>query len=297
MEETEIKEKTSNKKNIVLNILIFSVLLLLIASSAEAAIIKGDIFDYSLKKASDIVVEIDSSPKQTMVSKDGSYLFTLSPGNYNLIASKKSGSELIAQAEEKIEIKQESESGEFVIDLILFPVVETNPENSELDFQTTNPLNGDAENFNTFYIILLGLIIIVCMIFLAYYANRVLSSNKHSDKPKKNHESKKSKKHSKKERLSNATPKKDNEKAEETKEEEEITKEEQEAKHEIRVTDLEKILEILKKNDGRATQKEIRKEIPLSEAKISLMITDLEAKGKIRKIKKGRGNIIILNHI
>jgi len=56
---------------------------------------------------------------------------------------------------------------------------------------------------------------------------------------------------------------------------------------------LDKILELIKK-EGRITQKEIRKQIPLSEAKISLIISELEAKGIVRKIKRGRGNIIIL---
>ena len=58
--------------------------------------------------------------------------------------------------------------------------------------------------------------------------------------------------------------------------------------------DLEHLMGIIKKEGGRATQKEIRKQIPLSEAKISLMIAELEHKGVIEKIKKGRGNIIIL---
>jgi len=51
----------------------------------------------------------------------------------------------------------------------------------------------------------------------------------------------------------------------------------------------------LKKEGGRMTQKEIRKHINLSEAKISLVIAELEDSGKIKKIKKGRGNILILN--
>jgi len=58
---------------------------------------------------------------------------------------------------------------------------------------------------------------------------------------------------------------------------------------------LDGIIKIIKENKGRITQKEIRKQIPLSEAKISLMITELEDKGIVRRIKKGRGNIIILN--
>jgi uncharacterized membrane protein len=51
---------------------------------------------------------------------------------------------------------------------------------------------------------------------------------------------------------------------------------------------------IIKEEGGRTTQKDIRKKIPLSEAKVSLMISELEAKGKIQKIKKGRGNIIVV---
>ena len=58
--------------------------------------------------------------------------------------------------------------------------------------------------------------------------------------------------------------------------------------------DLEQMVKIIKKEGGRTTQKDIRKQIPLSEAKISLMIAELEHKGAIEKIKKGRGNIIIL---
>ncbi len=45
--------------------------------------------------------------------------------------------------------------------------------------------------------------------------------------------------------------------------------------------------------EGRTTQKEIYKRFPYSEAKISLLLTDLESQGKIQKIKKGRTNVIV----
>lgn len=62
-------------------------------------------------------------------------------------------------------------------------------------------------------------------------------------------------------------------------------------------TDDEYYGQILKfiKQHKRTTQKDIRKEIPLSEAKISLVLTEMENRKIIKKIKKGRGNIIILN--
>lgn len=58
--------------------------------------------------------------------------------------------------------------------------------------------------------------------------------------------------------------------------------------------DKEAIYALLKSHGGRMTQKEIRKNSPLSEAKISLLITELEHEGKVKKIKRGRGNIIVL---
>tara|TARA_Y100000310_G_scaffold204402_1_gene204660 strand:- start:114 stop:803 length:690 start_codon:yes stop_codon:yes gene_type:complete len=59
--------------------------------------------------------------------------------------------------------------------------------------------------------------------------------------------------------------------------------------------DMDKVLGIIKESKGRITQKEVRKKMmPLSEAKVSLLITELEDKGMVKRIKKGRGNVIIL---
>ena len=57
---------------------------------------------------------------------------------------------------------------------------------------------------------------------------------------------------------------------------------------------LDDITAFIKKEGGRASQKDIRKAFPHSEAKISMALTELEHKGIIEKIKKGRGNIVIL---
>ncbi len=66
-------------------------------------------------------------------------------------------------------------------------------------------------------------------------------------------------------------------------------------KKEKDISDIsDKIIEFIKTQDGRTTQKDIRKNFDLSEAKISLIISELESKGILKKIKKGRGNIIIL---
>lgn len=58
--------------------------------------------------------------------------------------------------------------------------------------------------------------------------------------------------------------------------------------------DLENTLKVIRRQGGRTTQKEIRKALGLSEAKVSLMVADLEERGLVRKIRKGRGNIVTL---
>jgi uncharacterized membrane protein len=60
------------------------------------------------------------------------------------------------------------------------------------------------------------------------------------------------------------------------------------------IDEAERVFNLIKQNGGRITQKEIRKALAMSEAKLSLIITELIHKNKIEKIKKGRGNIIIL---
>ena len=75
---------------------------------------------------------------------------------------------------------------------------------------------------------------------------------------------------------------------------EEKTEKKESEKTVILTNDLKKVVDFIKKEHNRTTQKEIRKAFPQSEAKISLIIAELEEKGIIQKIKKGRGNIIIL---
>ncbi len=58
--------------------------------------------------------------------------------------------------------------------------------------------------------------------------------------------------------------------------------------------DLSEVLEVIRSEGGRITQKELRKRLGYSEAKMSLVIADLERRGLVEKVKKGRGNIIFL---
>jgi uncharacterized membrane protein len=55
--------------------------------------------------------------------------------------------------------------------------------------------------------------------------------------------------------------------------------------------DLDRAVRYIRQHGGRVNQKDLRKEFNLSEAKISLMVTEMESMGLV---KKGRGNIIVL---
>ncbi len=61
--------------------------------------------------------------------------------------------------------------------------------------------------------------------------------------------------------------------------------------------DLDEVLNAIRESGGRINQVELRQKLPYSEAKVSLMVSDLEERGLVRKIQKGRGNIIVLTEL
>ena len=218
--------------------LILTIILLLLIDIATAATIHGTIYNLDLEKQQDAIIMVNSTPKQTFVSKEGTYSFNLPKGRYEIKA--KYNEETAA---ETITIEQE---GVYILDLILFPsfveeelLAETEEEYA-VDEYFQKPIPA------IYYIIL---IITAIAIILAIY---IISRYK---------------------KILKIIPK----------QEKKIEEEDE----------LNKIYNFIKKHK-RVMQKEIRKTFPSSEAKISLILSELEHMGKIEKIKKGRGNLIIL---
>lgn len=56
--------------------------------------------------------------------------------------------------------------------------------------------------------------------------------------------------------------------------------------------DSKSVLKVLESTEGRATQRELKETLHFSDAKLSLILSELESLGEIRKFKRGRGNII-----
>lgn len=209
----------------------------------HAAVIHGTIYDLELNQVNNVIVEVDSVPKQRLVSDNGEYSFNLPKGSYTITATKYTDIEDYI-VEESINIEKD---GDYILDLFLFPNLD---DIDPLDFDISGDLAEPKKSNAWVYIIIIALILLVTILIF-----------KSKFKGKK--------------------------KIEEKKEKEE-TKEEIEADEA-----LEKIYDIIKK-EKRITQKEIRKISNLSESKISLIISQLESEGKIKKIKKGRTNILLL---
>jgi uncharacterized membrane protein len=230
----------------------------MLIDTAFAATIHGTIYDISLKKVNDVSVEINTQPKQFIVSKDGTYSFNVPIGDYKIKAEYFKGNILDSSVEENLSV---IDDGDYILDLILFPNFDEE-ELSELDIGIS--LENDFKVKPNYIIYFLISIIIIISIIIYFYKKR-----------KKFREDR------------------DGKEEEEIKQKILIEETGEEASEDLD-EDLNQLVKIIKEEGGRTTQKEIRKKIPLSEAKISLLMADLEDKGLIKKVKKGRGNIIIL---
>lgn len=216
--------------------------------------IEGNVYDLSLNEIKNTIVTINTIPEQKFVIKNGSYSFNVPIGVYIIKANQMDKNMIIASTNENISIKDD---GLYRLDLLLFPDL-----NAEDEIINETNLDITDEYFNeTNYLGIILIILTIGLIILAY----ILFKKTKRLKIKEIEDVKELKKSIQ-----------DREKQYDTSE------------------DLKPIIKALKENNGRLNQKELRKIIPLSEAKISLMIAELESKGIIQKIKKGRGNIIIL---
>ena len=235
--------------------------LFLSAIPVLGAIIEGDVYTIDFSLAKTALVEINTMPKQQKVATNGHYIFEVPPGEYAVQAHLFEGKNLIGSTRESLNLSHE---GTFTVDLVVFPEVEEENILSELEGlgeqgALTEIEDIPTENSQTWKWIFLLIVIVIAWIIWNIIKWKWM-------------------------------------KKEVAKKKEELNKEKKEM-IKIGLTeddDLKNYVDYLKK-EKRVTQKDMRKHFPDSEAKISLVLTELEAKGKIKKIKKGRGNIIIWN--
>jgi uncharacterized membrane protein len=86
----------------------------------STATVHGVVYDCdTFKPLENVVVDVNSTPSQSMVAKYGLYSFDLLPGDYNITASYYQNSSVTYSASKTIQIKDQ---GKYVCDLLLLPV-------------------------------------------------------------------------------------------------------------------------------------------------------------------------------
>ncbi|NOZ58814.1 MAG: hypothetical protein GXO66_04480 [Euryarchaeota archaeon] len=212
-------------------------LFILCLAPVQAAEIYGTLYSWeTFEPLGGVVVEINTTPVQKLVSRDGSYSFSVPGGSYLLTAKYYEDNLLRLMAEEFIEVPG---NGSYRIDLILFPSLEEELLFEEIDLEILEQEVEEREGTPT------RLYAVAAAALLLSVAGYLLLRR----------------------RVSGEEPLPE---------------------------DLAEVVEVLKEEGGRMKQSDLRKRLGCSEAKLSLMLTDLEHRGKIKKIKKGRGNIVIL---
>jgi LPXTG-motif cell wall-anchored protein len=222
-------------------------------------------------------VTVNSVPQQVMVSKNGSYSFNLDKGSYSIVARWGGNATDALYARENVTITQDG--GDYVIDLILFP----SGDFSDIGFFDENvtpivteepvdvPTAQPQQPPNTGAILILAIVIIILVAGVGAF---LLMRRKKLP----------------------LVPEKATEQAAQQPEEPVLPPLPPSASVDVTLPDdLREVIRIIERNGGRITQLDLRKALPCSEAKVSLMVTDLESRGIVKKIKKGRGNVIILN--
>ena len=235
---------------------LFLIITLILCSIAQATTLKGIVYNNELNSEENVLIEINTIPAQKYLAKDGSYTFEVPPGKYILTAKKNP-----FETTENIEIIKE---GTYIYDLFLTPNLE---EEEELWNETNINYLQSTENLIEEKTPLWSYLILGIISLYAIY--RIYQARKKYGPLY----------------IFRKRIKQENQKTTE-----QIKQElSQEPDH------FNKALTIIQQHQGRITQKELRKEmLYLSEAKVSLIVTELEHKQKIEKIKKGRGNVIIL---
>ncbi|MEK6973488.1 MAG: hypothetical protein AABW72_05640 [archaeon] len=260
------------------NKIVFALLILCtIIPAASGAKIFGYIYDWSsLEPLDKVLVEINSQPIQRVISTNGYYSFDIPLGSYSITAFYVKSGKVELSADENITI---SSDGEFELDLMLFPPlgeIDSLDEliNADIEIQIDENVLDEPVISNS-QDILFPILLLILIIFISF-GFHYLNKNK---KLKADSKSEQGKSEIHFETIELPENEKKSEKSED-----------------LHLDDSAKeVLKVIKESGNRLTQRELRDKIPsMGEAKISLIIAELESHGLVKKIKKGRGNIIVL---
>lgn len=273
-----------------------------LADSNVTATVYGATYAWdTFEPLNNTVVEINSNPPQSKLATNGTYSFELAPGTYIISAKYYQDNRLVYSKETTLEIESE---GTYVLDLLLFPASENTAKEPVTKTANVGIEESAGEKTLSEFLNMNYLPSILALLLLAgggykflkknrnvkirefqerkpgmpgFIANPIGSSiNSGMDpafeepgkwNPLKNSAAVTAVDFENK----NAAPKKLP-----------LSK------------DLSEALDIIRGHKGKITQKDLRNKLDYSEVKISLLLSELEKRGLIKKLKNGRENIVIL---
>jgi uncharacterized membrane protein len=236
-------------------VLLFTVLPL---QAMADSTVHGRVYDWSTFKVIDVaVIQVNTTPAQKVVTANGSYAFSLPGGEYAITAEARSASGPLSSTE-NVTVP---DRGDFVIDLLLFPADDLAIlKNLNESLPVTAEENPAPPGELGWMFPVLAILAAVALLLAAGGAYLLVKKR--------------------------GTP---GDTGTATHAPVSI-----DATGRVLRQDCKDVLSAIANNGGRMTQLELRKSLPYSEVKISLIASELEDAGLLRKVKKGRGNILIL---
>lgn len=245
----------------------FGLLLFLLASTVSGATLLGQVIDgETFEPVPKAIVSINTVPEQTRLVDENGYAFTVTAnGTYLLQAFVLDQNKITKTTRETITIVDQ---GEYYLDLVVFTDLDLNSDLRDIlqddAISSLTPLDEDSPPSPPSLLTgLIGLLMIAILATAVWHYRFRKKPSEPLPTPTKAKET---------------TP--------------------LESNHHglIAISDDKKnqTVDLLRKRGGRMMQRELRHELNFGEAYASLLIAELESENKIKKLKHGRGNIIIL---
>lgn len=273
-----------------------------LADSSTTATVHGATYVWdTLEPINDTMIDVNSTPPQSIVAKDGKYSFELVPGDYTITASYYQNNTLIYSKETTLEIEGE---GDYVFDLLLYPVSENRvTETIAARMNSPDSVNPTEQTITDTSTV--SYLSVALTLFLLLGGGYKLARKHKKMKKSRSQKGRFSTfgllvKILGKNTVSGMKPEFGNigkavfitEPATETADNSEI--ETAALKKPPISTDLREVLDVIRGHKGRITQKDLRGRSEYSEVKVSLLLSELEKRGLIKKFKNGRENIVVL---
>ncbi|MCC4770989.1 MarR family transcriptional regulator [Methanosarcina sp. DH2] len=272
-----------------------------LADSNITATVHGGTYVWdTFEPINDTVIDINSTPPQSIVAKDGTYSFELVPGDYAITASYYKNNTLIYSKEATLKIEGE---GDYVLDLLLYPVSEnTVTEATAARINNPDSVNPTGTGNDSSTISYLPVVLTLFLLLGGSYR----FSRRHKKMEKNRFQKEKSNTSGLLEKILGESigygvkPELGSIR-ETTCVTEPMMEPAGNSENETAAlrkppisTDLREVLDVIRGHKGRITQKDLRGRLEYSEVKVSLLLSELEKRGLVKKFKNGRENIVIL---